>query len=110
MLILQAQFNNFVHPPHESVESLGLGMASPQSRHGPNIVALLVSLDDNSELARRLHKRILAWAKTQAKRGDSRPRLSSRAKLDNHLSPTIFVMQSGAGRTEGPPCAVEAPL
>ena len=48
-------------------------MATPQSRHGPNVVALFVPLDDNSEFARRFHTRILARAKTQTKSGDSRP-------------------------------------
>jgi hypothetical protein len=69
MLILKAQLNNLVRALHQGVESLGLGMASPQGRHGPNIVALLVPLDDNSELARRFHMRILAWKKTQTKSG-----------------------------------------
>jgi hypothetical protein len=61
--ILQAEFNDLPNALHESVEVLGLGMASPQGGNGGDVIAVFVSFDDNCELPLRLHEPILARKK-----------------------------------------------
>lgn len=59
-VILQAKLDYFPNAFHESVEVFGLSMAAPQGRNSGDIIAVLVSLDDNRELSLRFHVTILA--------------------------------------------------
>jgi hypothetical protein len=43
--VLEAEFDHLVYSLHECVEVLRLGMATPQSGHSSNVVALLVPFD-----------------------------------------------------------------
>ena len=60
LIVFQAKLNDFSHSFHESVEILGLRVATSQGRDGGNEVVLFVSLNNNGEFPRGLHEPILA--------------------------------------------------
>ena len=60
LIVFQANLNDFSHSFHESVEILGLRVATSQGRDGGDEVVLFVSLNNNGEFPRGLHEPILA--------------------------------------------------
>jgi hypothetical protein len=59
-VILQTQLDHLADTLHQSVQILGLGMATNQSGHRSDEITVLIPLDDDCEFARRFHKAILA--------------------------------------------------
>jgi hypothetical protein len=57
--ILQAKFNHLSNALHESVEVLGLSMATSQDRNGGDVIAVFILFDDHCELSLGFHKTIL---------------------------------------------------
>jgi hypothetical protein len=54
------QLNNFPQSFHESVEILGLRVATSQGGHGCYVVVLFIALDHNREFPLSFHVLILA--------------------------------------------------
>ena len=67
VIIFQAQLNCFARTLHEGVEVFRLRVAASQAGDCGDVVALFVPFNDNSELARMLHRPILP-------RGNNGPR------------------------------------
>ena len=60
LVAFQAQFHHFTDPLHQGVEILGLTVTAAQGGDAGNIVAVLVTLNDDGELSGLLHTPILA--------------------------------------------------
>jgi hypothetical protein len=46
-IVLQAQLNDFPNAFHQRVGILGLSVATPERRHGGDVVTLFVPLDED---------------------------------------------------------------
>ncbi len=81
----QAEFHDLTNPLHKSVKILSLSMAAPQGGNGRDIIAVVVSFNDNRKLSLSFHTAILARRE---------PRLALPQLLKeqtNRLNPTMKI-------------------
>jgi hypothetical protein len=64
--VFDAKLDYLSNSFHERVQILGLGMAAGKGRHGGDIIAIFIPLDDDREFSRGFHKLILSWRKVTA--------------------------------------------
>lgn len=86
-VVLQAELNHFVNALHQSVEVLGLGVATAQGGNGGDVVLTFIPFDEHGERSRRLYEAILARLKSGPSPRGSRqsypPSFSKNRQMDS---------------------------